>query len=157
MREIIYEMHCGMYHAIHHAIHHAVHHATHHAMHYICMCMLHVHVHVHVHVHARASAMPRGFMEVSSPRRCAAHMSATVPWEASYSLIMAPSESRLPMRLEVMKPGLRCTCSGPAVRLGLRLGLGLGVRLLVRVRARVPEVRARPKIQRCGAPARPRR
>ena len=72
----------------------------------------HVHVHVHGHVHVRASAMPRGFIEVSSPRWCAAHMSATVPCEASNSLIIAPSESRLPMRLEVMKPGLRCTWLG---------------------------------------------
>ena len=77
---------------------------------------VHVHVHVHMHVHVRASAMPRGFIEVSSPRRCAAHMSATVPCEASNSLIIAPSESRLPIRFEVMKPGLRCTW----------LGLGLG-------------------------------
>ena len=37
-------------------------------------------------------------------------MSATVPCDASYSLIIEPS-SALPIRLEVMKPGERWTCS----------------------------------------------
>mmetsp|Transcript_32947 Transcript_32947/g.72373 ORF Transcript_32947/g.72373 Transcript_32947/m.72373 type:complete len:200 (+) Transcript_32947:598-1197(+) len=62
----------------------------------------------------RASTMPRGLSDVSSPRRCACHMSATVPCDASYSLIMRPSAA-FPMRLEVMKPGERCTCATSSV------------------------------------------
>mmetsp|Transcript_49263 Transcript_49263/g.145458 ORF Transcript_49263/g.145458 Transcript_49263/m.145458 type:complete len:218 (-) Transcript_49263:996-1649(-) len=62
----------------------------------------------------RATTMPNGFMEVSSPRRCACQRSATVPWEASNSLMSEPS-ALLPTRLEVMKPGLRCTCATSSV------------------------------------------
>ena len=45
-------------------------------------------------------------------RALQAFLTRRVPCDASYSLIIAPSSSRLPMRLEVMKPGLRCTCEG---------------------------------------------
>mmetsp|Transcript_8475 Transcript_8475/g.20404 ORF Transcript_8475/g.20404 Transcript_8475/m.20404 type:complete len:205 (-) Transcript_8475:1184-1798(-) len=61
-----------------------------------------------------ASARPSGLSEVSSPRRCMCHRSATVPWDASYSLIMVPS-AFCPIRLEVMNPGLRCTCATSSV------------------------------------------
>mmetsp|Transcript_79995 Transcript_79995/g.166346 ORF Transcript_79995/g.166346 Transcript_79995/m.166346 type:complete len:251 (+) Transcript_79995:268-1020(+) len=61
-----------------------------------------------------ATTMPRGFMEVSSPRWWAYHKSATVPWEASNSLIKVPS-ALLPIKLEVMKPGLRCTWATSSV------------------------------------------
>mmetsp|Transcript_18299 Transcript_18299/g.50452 ORF Transcript_18299/g.50452 Transcript_18299/m.50452 type:complete len:214 (-) Transcript_18299:879-1520(-) len=51
-----------------------------------------------------ASTMPRGLKLVSLPAKWSFHMSATVPWDASNSLIREPS-SFLPMRLDVMKPG----------------------------------------------------
>mmetsp|Transcript_63079 Transcript_63079/g.173292 ORF Transcript_63079/g.173292 Transcript_63079/m.173292 type:complete len:304 (-) Transcript_63079:964-1875(-) len=61
-----------------------------------------------------ASTMPSGLSDVSSPRRCASHMSATVPCDASNSMIALPSAA-LPIRLDVMKPGLRCTCATSSV------------------------------------------
>ena len=41
-------------------------------------------------------------------------MSATVPCEASNSLISEPSAA-LPIRFDVMKPGERCTCATSSV------------------------------------------
>ena len=49
-------------------------------------------------------------MEVGSPRWWASQRSATVPCEASNSLMSEPSTELLPIRFEVMKPGDRCTC-----------------------------------------------
>ena len=47
--------------------------------------------------------------KISQPASMSWYMSATVPCEASNSLIRLPSLD-LPTRLEVMKPGDRCIC-----------------------------------------------
>mmetsp|Transcript_146086 Transcript_146086/g.407002 ORF Transcript_146086/g.407002 Transcript_146086/m.407002 type:complete len:213 (+) Transcript_146086:155-793(+) len=62
----------------------------------------------------RATTMPSGFIDVSSPRKWACQRSATVPWDASNSLMRVPS-SFLPTRFEVMKPGLRWTWATSSV------------------------------------------
>mmetsp|Transcript_20321 Transcript_20321/g.81193 ORF Transcript_20321/g.81193 Transcript_20321/m.81193 type:complete len:260 (-) Transcript_20321:908-1687(-) len=63
-----------------------------------------------------ASAMPSGLNEVGSPRRCACHRSATVPCDASNSLMGTPS-AVLPTRFDVMNPGDRCTWATSSVNM----------------------------------------
>mmetsp|Transcript_96459 Transcript_96459/g.141057 ORF Transcript_96459/g.141057 Transcript_96459/m.141057 type:complete len:210 (-) Transcript_96459:1033-1662(-) len=63
-----------------------------------------------------ASTRPRGLREVSLPAKWACHISATVPCDASNSLIRLPS-SDLPTRLEVMNPGERWICAISSVNM----------------------------------------